>query len=338
MSSAATSPYLSIKGLKVGFSSLGRRKDVLDLDHLEVRAGESYGLVGESGSGKTVLALSIARLLQTPPADIAADTLVLGGRDVMTCSEKEMRQLRGREVAIIFQDPMSSLNPVFTAGSQLMGVIRIAHGRRGKQARDKAIELIKLVGLPDPEEMLEKYPHELSGGQRQRIIIAMALACEPDFLIADEPTRNLDVTVQAGVLKTMARLKSDLGVSLLFIANNLGLVSAMCDRVGILLDGRIVESGTVDEVLEDPIHPYTGMLLRAVPSADEQDEVEAVDQAVGRVLTDTGGSDGADAACSYLDRCKEATAECRNGKRPLPVNVGGTHEVACVMPFRKATT
>jgi oligopeptide/dipeptide ABC transporter ATP-binding protein len=329
---ATPPPHLLIEGLKVGFRSLGRHKDVLDLDYLEVRRGESYGLVGESGSGKTVLALSIARLLRVPPAEISADTLILGGHDVMKCSKKEMRRIRGREVAIIFQDPMSSLNPVFTVGSQLIGIVRKMHGRRGGQTREKALELIKLVGLPDPVEMLEKYPHQLSGGQRQRIIIAMALACEPEFLIADEPTRNLDVTVQAGVLKTMTRLKSDLDASLLFIANNFGLISAVCDRVGILLDGTIVESGTVDEVLEDPIHPYTKMLLRAVPSADERAETGINNGTLGQVVTGTGPGSK---VCPYFKRCEESVASCSTA-RPSRVNVGGTHEVACCKPFRKA--
>ena len=243
-----------------------------------------------------------------------------------------MRRLRGREIAMIFQDPMSSLNPVFTVGSQLLSVISRIHGEKGKKARRRALEFVQLVGLPDPESMLAKYPHQLSGGQRQRVIIALALCCDARFIIADEPTRNLDVTVQAGVLKTLARLQQELGVTLLFIANNLGLVSAMCDRVGILLDGRIVETGTVDEVVRDARHPYTHMLLRAVPSAGERAEAAAAPTpavAAEGLPAEVKALEAADGVCSYYMRCAERTEECRLGERPGLRAVGGTHEVAC---------
>lgn len=321
-------PHLEIENLHVGFTAHESYRRVLDVAHLHVDRGEAFGLVGESGCGKSVLALTLLRLLRCPPGQISASRLRFDGRDILSLSEREMRHLRGRELSMIFQDPMSSMNPVFTVGSQLTKVIRRIHGERGKQARARAAEFVRLVGLPDPENTLTKYPHQLSGGERQRVIIALALCCDAKFIIADEPTRNLDVTVQAGILKTIARLRHELGVSLLFIANNLGLVSAMCDRVGILLEGRIVETGTVDEVIGDPRHPYTHMLLRAIPTTEEQgDAASALAAAVVPALPLAVSS--ADAACPYYDRCPEREAYCESDGLPELVGIGGSHEVAC---------
>ena len=310
-------PHLEIKDLRVGFKTYEGYKQVLDLAELHIDHGEAFGLVGESGSGKSVLALSVLRLVPTPPAEVSAASLAFDGRQLLSLQEEQMRQLRGSEIAMIFQDPMSSLNPVFTVGSQLLNVIRRIHGEKGRRAEAKARELITLVGLPDPDTMLRKYPHQLSGGQRQRVIIALALSCEAKLIIADEPTRNLDVTVQAGILKTLSRLQHELGVSLLFIANNLSLVSAMCDRVGILLDGRIVESGSVDEVIDNAQHPYTHLLLRAVTSAREQtaQPLEEIETAQG--------------SCPYFPRCTMRSCLCNNGRHPELRRISGTHDVAC---------
>ncbi len=319
---------LRIRRLRVGFRTYEGWKQVLDLGHLDVRQGEAVGLVGESGSGKSVLALTIMRLLRTPPATIEADCLQLEGRELLNLAENEMRSLRGREVAMIFQDPMSALNPVFTVGSQLTNVIRRIHGASAADARARALQFITLVGLPDPESMLAKYPHQLSGGQRQRVIIALALCCDAKFLIADEPTRNLDVTVQAAILKTIAHLRADLGVSLLFIANNLALVSAMCDRVSILLDGGIVESGSVDEVIGDPRHPYTNMLLRVIPTRGESMATPLAGHGSAMAGLPTVVQ-RAELRCSYYDRCASRGPECESETLPVLANVGGTHEVAC---------
>jgi len=257
--------YLSIQDLKVGFKTFEGEKKVLDIKEIAVGKGETYGIVGESGSGKTVLALTILRLLASPPAMIHSGRILFDGEDLLQKRERDMRAIRGRRISMIFQDPMSTLNPVFTVGEQLGRVIVASSGCSRKEADAKAREMVELVRLPDAGRILGKYPHELSGGQRQRIIIAIALSCGAELMIADEPTRNLDVTIQAGILKLMAQLQRELKITVLFIANNLGLVSAMCDRVGILRNGEILESGTVREVLRSPKHPYTSILLNAIP-------------------------------------------------------------------------
>lgn len=317
MDATSPGPHLLVEDLRVGFKTHEGYKSVLNLEELHIDHGEALGLVGESGSGKSVLALTILRLLRTPPAEIDAGRLWFEGRDLLSLSPRAVRSIRGREIAMIFQDPMSSLNPVFTVGSQLLHVISRIHGEKGRRARARAERFIRLVGLPDPETMLHKYPHQLSGGQRQRVIIALALCCDAKLIIADEPTRNLDVTVQAGVLKTIAALREELGVSLLFIANNLSLVSATCDRVGVLLDGRIVETGSVGEVIDDPRHPYTRMLLRAVSAGDES--AYALSERV----------EAGEAACPYYGRCDERGSICEEASRPELTMVAGSHEVAC---------
>ncbi len=236
-----------------------------------------------------------------------------------------MREVRGRQISIIFQDPMSSLNPVFDVGTHLTTIIRDVTKANRREARQRAREAIELVQLPDPDNMLGKYPHQLSGGQRQRVIIALALACGARLLIADEPTRNLDVTVQAGVLQMIAEIRERLGVTVLFIANNLGLVSAMCDRVGILLEGRVVEEGTVDEVVSAALHPYTRSLLKAIPTR-EKDQLEEEKSRGGVILNEVPT---APAGCSFFGRCGLAAEECASEPRPDLMLVEGTHYVAC---------
>jgi oligopeptide/dipeptide ABC transporter ATP-binding protein len=317
--------HLRIRELNVGFRTYEGFRQVLEVDELTIHHGESYGLVGESGAGKTVLALAVLRLLRAPPAVVSAGELSLDGEELLGNSERRMRALRGREISMIFQDPMSSLNPVFTVGKQLTHVIHRIGGEDHQAAILRAQEMIRLVGLPDAETMMDKYPHQLSGGQRQRVIIALALACGAHFLIADEPTRNLDVTVQAGVLKTIAALRRDLGVSVLFIANNLGLVAAMCDRVGILMHGRIVETGTVDEVVFSAFHPYTRSLLRAIPTkaAGHEESESQWAQSLSRFTTEDGSH------CSYFTRCTEGSDVCAGQARPELTLLEGTHYVAC---------
>jgi oligopeptide/dipeptide ABC transporter ATP-binding protein len=311
---------LVIRGLKVGFEVFRGFIDVLDLDELSIARGEAYGLVGESGAGKTVLALAVLGLLQQPPATVKVDELRLGDVDLPGLSTKQLRSLRGRAMAMIFQDPMSALDPVYNIRAQMTDVIRRRAGVSRKVALQRAVEYMSLVELPDPATILEKYPHQLSGGQRQRVIIALALACGADLLIADEPTRNLDVTVQASILQTIDRLRAELGVSLLFIANNLGLVSAMCDRVGILLKGRIVETGLVRDVVTNPLHPYTLELLRAVPRrGDVLDDTE-----LGGLKKDTSHS-----GCAFYDRCESDVVACGMTEAPRLTPVSKSHSVAC---------
>lgn len=257
--------YLSIRNLKVGYKTFEGEKPVLDIHDLDIEKGETYGIVGESGSGKTVLALTIMRLLAMPPGVIHDGSIIFKGEDLLKKPEREMQRIRGGQIAMIFQDPMSTLNPVFTVGDQIRRVVHANRGCSAREAETMVIEMMNLVRLPDAASILAKYPHELSGGQRQRIIIAMALSCGAEFLIADEPTRNLDVTIQAGILKLLAHLQDELKITVLFLANNLGLVSAMCDRMGILRKGEIVESGKVRDVLRSPQHPYTSLLINAIP-------------------------------------------------------------------------
>lgn len=266
------SKYFEIKDLKITYKSFEGTKEILNIDYVGIDKGETFGLVGESGSGKTVLALAILKLLAMPPGQIERGQILLDGENLLEKTEREMEQIRGNKISMIFQDPMSTLNPVFTVGYQMIQVIMKNQKLKKTEARKKAIEMITIVKLPDPERIMDKYPHELSGGQRQRIIIAIALSCGAEFLIADEPTRNLDVTIQAGILKLIDELQKELGITVLFIANNLGLVSAICNRMGILKEGIVIEQGTVDEVLRNPKMDYTKLLLKTVTPARKKDK------------------------------------------------------------------
>jgi len=256
--------YLEINNLIVNYKTIDDKKNVLNISRIAVEKGKSYGIVGESGSGKTVLALTIQGLLATPPGEIESGEILLDSQDVLKMSAKEIKKLRGNKVSMIFQDPMSTLNPVFTVGFQMERILIDNKHYNKTLAKEKTIEMARLVKLPDPEDTLNKYPHELSGGQRQRIIIGMALLCGAELIIADEPTRNLDVTIQAGILKLIYELQNDLGVTVLFIANNLSLVSAVCDEIAILRNGIIVEQGTTANVINNPQNEYTKMLLKSV--------------------------------------------------------------------------
>ncbi|SHI75757.1 dipeptide ABC transporter ATP-binding protein [Lutispora thermophila] len=275
------SAYFEIRNLKVDYRTYEKQQTVLDIKRIAIERGKTYGIVGESGSGKTVLALTIMGLLQCPPGIIQGGEIIFDGQDLLKKNGKEMAEnYRGNRIAMIFQDPMSTLNPVFTVGYQMIQIIKQNQKLHKKDAYKKAVEMMQVVKLPDAEDIMQKYPHQLSGGQRQRIIIAMALACGAEFLIADEPTRNLDVTIQASILKLMKELQHKFGVTVLFIANNLSLVSAFCDEIGILHDGRIVEQGPVENVIRSPQNLYTKMLIDSITKGEnarkkkqENDEV-----------------------------------------------------------------
>ena len=258
--------YFEINNLRITHKSYEGVKEVLNIEHLAIERGETYGLVGESGQGKTVLALAIQKLLACPPGKIESGEILLEGQNLLKLSARQLqRTVRGSRIAMIFQDPMSCLNPVFTVGSIMTDVLRARRrGLRKKEATQEAISLLHEVKLADAESILSKYPHQLSGGQRQRVIIALALACGAEFLIADEPTRNLDVTIQASILKLLKELQQKRGMTVLFIANNLSLVSAFCDRVGILYDGRIIEENETAALIQNPKQEYTRVLLDAV--------------------------------------------------------------------------
>lgn len=269
--------YFEINNLVVKHKSYEGLHTVLDIDHLHIDKGEIYGLVGESGQGKTVMALTMLRLLQCPPGIVESGEIILDGEDLLKTRIKDMEtRIRGKKVAMIFQDPMSCLNPVFTVKQVMVDVlVRNRPELNKKTAVEEAIKILEEVKLPDPGSVLGKYPHQLSGGQRQRVIIALALCCGAEFLIADEPTRNLDVTIQASILKLLKDLQVKHNLTVLFIANNLGLVSAFCDRIGVLHDSKIIEEGRTIDVVTNPKEEYTKMLLDAcIDEAKEKDKVD----------------------------------------------------------------
>lgn len=256
--------FFEIKNLKVNHNAFDGKKRVLDIDDISIEKGTTYGIVGESGQGKTVLALTILKLLQCPPGEIESGEIILDGVDLLKKSVSYLQnEVRGKKIAMIFQDPMSTLNPVFTVGEQMVEVIRKSKKMDTKAAIKEAIKTLETVKLADPENVLTKYPHELSGGQRQRVIIALALSCGAELLIADEPTRNLDVTIQASILKLLKELQKKYNMTVLFIANNLSLVSAFCDRVGILCGGKIIEQGDTGGLINNPEQEYTKLLVEA---------------------------------------------------------------------------
>ncbi len=266
--------YFEINNLQITHKSYEGVKDVLTIEHLAIERGETYGLVGESGQGKTVLALAIQKLLACPPGKIESGEILLEGVNLLAMSQRQMQQrVRGSKIAMIFQDPMSCLNPVFTVGSIMTDVLRTRRdGLSRRKATEEAVALLREVKLADAESMLSKYPHQLSGGQRQRVIIALALACGAELLIADEPTRNLDVTIQASILKLLKELQQKRNMTVLFIANNLSLVSAFCDRVGILYGGKIIEENTTASLITAPQQEYTRVLLEAAKTESRSAE------------------------------------------------------------------
>ena len=310
-------PYLQIENLTINYNTSGQKKHVLSIENLCIEKGQALGLIGESGTGKTVLAQAILQLLEVPPGEYASGKILLDGEDVLQKTGKEMAtEIRGKKVAMIFQDPMSTLNPVYSIGQQMINVIMQNQGLSKHEARNKALEMLDLVKLPDVQSVMDKYPHELSGGQRQRVIIALALSCGSEFIIADEPTRNLDVTIQAGILKLLKELQARLNVTLLFIANNPGLIYATCDHVAILQNGYVVEQGTTHEVLKEGKHPYTDVLLNAIPK-DKSFRPRTID-----ILEGENPS-----PCHYYPWCALRCEACM--QEPHMIHVGGEHYVRC---------
>jgi microcin C transport system ATP-binding protein len=265
---AINQPLLDVRDLSVAFHHGGKTSVAVDHVSFEIKRGECVALVGESGSGKSVSAMSILRLLPFPTASHPSGRIRFKGQDLLGMSEREIRGIRGNDISIIFQEPMTSLNPLHTIGAQISEILQLHRGMRGAKARARTLELLTQVGIPDPETRLASYPHQLSGGQRQRVMIAMALANEPDLLIADEPTTALDVTVQAQILALLADIRQRLGMSLLFITHDLGIVRRIADTVCVMNNGKIVEQGPVEQVFTSPQHPYTRDLLAAEPKPD----------------------------------------------------------------------
>ncbi len=293
---------LSVRELRVRFDAERGPLYAVDDVSFDVPGGKTVALVGESGSGKSVTALAILRLIASPPGTIESGKVLFGGRDLLTLAERDLRAIRGGQISMIFQEPMTSLNPVYTAGAQISEVIRL-HEKTGRgEARRRAVELLGLVGIPSPEERADAYPHEMSGGMRQRVLIAMALACGPRLLIADEPTTALDVSVQAQILELLARRKEATGMSMLFITHDLGVVAEIADEVVVLYAGRIVETATVTSLFADPRHPYTRALLASAPPLDSSrrlDRPRRLD-AIDGIVPDLAALPP---GCRFAERC-----------------------------------
>lgn len=315
-------PNLEIKNLVTEFKTpFGVIRSVDDIS-FSVNPGEIMGIVGESGCGKSVTSLSIMGLLPKGIGRVAEGSIKLKGREMTTLKERQLADIRGKELSMIFQEPMTSLNPVFKIGKQVMEPLRKHMGMTKKEARLKAIELFKEVGISRPEQIVDNYPHELSGGMLQRVMIAMGMACKPDVLIADEPTTALDVTVQSQILSLMEQLKKDNDTSILFITHNLGVVAELCDRVIVMYAGNIVEQATVKQLFENPCHPYTKGLMSCIPKINE--EKERLDTINGMVPSPFQMPKG----CRFSGRCKFATKECENVKPDL-IEVEEGHMCRC---------
>ena len=314
---------LDVKDLHTQFSTSGGVVRAVDGVSWDVRPGETVALVGESGCGKSVSALSVMRLVAAPAGRIVSGQILFKGRDLLSLSEEEMRRVRGREIGMVFQEPMTSLNPVLTVGRQLTETVEIHLGMTPSQSRARAIELLSLVGVADPERRLAQYPHQFSGGMRQRMMIAMALSCGPPLVLADEPTTALDVTIQAQILELMKDLSRRLGAAMLIITHNLGVVARYADRVNVMYAGRIVERGTARQIYADPRHPYTRGLLRSVPRLDEPRRAK-LEPVPGQPPDLTRLPRG----CSFAPRCAHAIDRCRDEAPSLESLTPG-HLAAC---------
>ena len=291
---------------------------------IQMKEGEVLGIVGESGSGKSVTAYSIMGLT-AQNGKIVGGTVDFNGHAIQNMTEKELRKIRGNEVSIIFQDPMTSLNPVWTIGNQIAEAVSLHTDKKGKAARDRAKELLELVGINEPEKRLKQYPHELSGGMRQRVMIAIALACEPKLLIADEPTTALDVTIQAQILELMQELKKKLGMGIIMITHDLGVVASMCDYIAVMYAGEIVEYGTTDDIFYNPKHEYTKGLLRSIPKFHEKDysRLVPIDGQPVDLLNPPKG-------CGFAPRCASCMKICLEVK-PEKNYYGGVHYARCLL-------
>jgi oligopeptide/dipeptide ABC transporter ATP-binding protein len=314
---------LDVRNLKTQFAISGGVVRAVDGVSWDVRAGETVALVGESGCGKSVSALSVMRLVAAPAGRIVGGQILFRGRDLLTLSDEEMREVRGAAIAMIFQEPMTSLNPVLTVGRQLTEPTEIHLGLSSAQSRARAVELLGMVGISDPERRLSQYPHQFSGGMRQRMMIAMALACNPALILADEPTTALDVTIQAQILELMKGLSRKLGVAMVMITHNLGVVARYADRVNVMYAGRIVERGTAREIYANPRHPYTLGLLRSVPRLDEPRKAKLVP-----IQGQPPDLSRLPPGCAFQPRCQYSVERCLR-EAPALESVAPGHVSAC---------
>ena len=319
-------PLLDIRGLKTHFKTDDGWLHAVDGVDIAIDAGETVCVVGESGCGKSVTAKTVLKLIDMPPGKIVAGQVLWKGRDLVPLGNDEMRKIRAKEIAIIFQEPMTSLNPVFTVGEQIAESIRLHEGLRRREAMDRAIEMLKLVNIPTPERRVRDYPHQFSGGMRQRVMIAIALACNPQLLIADEPTTALDVTIQAQILDLMVELKERLGMAILLITHAMGVVAETAQRVVVMYAGKVVEEATVEDLFARPRHPYTQGLIRSIPRIDtaavHKVRLEAIAGTVPKLIDPAEG-------CRFAARCRHATPACTVATPPLREASPG-HKVACI--------
>ncbi len=320
----AGEPVLRIIGLKTQFQTRAGVVKAVDGLDLEIQAGETFGLVGESGCGKSVTALSILRLLPRPAGRIAAGRILFDGKDLAAVAEAEIRRIRGNRISMIFQEPMTSLNPVYTIGFQIEEVLRLHRGMNRAEARDEAARTLGLVGMPEPEARLDDYPHQFSGGMRQRAMIAMALACRPALMIADEPTTALDVTIPAQILDLIARLKQEFDMSVLLITHDLGVVAETCRNVTVMYAGKAVESAGVEALFRRPAHPYTVGLFNSLPRAGGR--AGALNPIPGVVPSLVNLPPG----CAFQERCFRRHAACR--EEPPWRAIAPGHHARCWQP------
>jgi oligopeptide/dipeptide ABC transporter ATP-binding protein len=316
-------PILDVRNLKTVFRTRAGEIHAVNSVSFDLRPGELLGVVGESGSGKSVTMMSLIGLLPTPPAEVRDGNVIFGNQDLLKIDEDTLRSIRGARIGFVFQDPMTSLNPVFTVGYQIMEPLRKHMGLDKPKARKRAVELLQLVGIPDAERRLSDYPHQFSGGMRQRVMIAIALACDPQVLIADEPTTALDVTIQAQILELIKELRQKLGMAIVWITHDLGVIAGIADRVIVMYGGQIVEQAPVRELFGNPQHPYTRALLETVPSvrgkrADKLKVIEGQPPMLG----------AEPAACPFRFRCPSRFERC-DRENPARIPVGPGHDAAC---------
>ena len=318
-------PELLVKNLKVSFAVLKKELIAVRGISYQLNQGEILALVGESGCGKTVSALSILRLIQEPPGKIMSGEILFSGKDLLKLKKKELQNLRGKDIAMIFQDPMTSLNPVLTIGEQIIETLLRHTSLSRKKAREKSFRLLEQVEIPSPKQKLDQYPHQLSGGMRQRAMIAMALSCSPRILIADEPTTALDVLIQAQILSLLKRIKNDTQMSILLITHDLGVVAEVAERVMVMYAGEIVESGLVDDIFRSPLHPYTLGLMESIPKLETtQQKLPKLKEISGTVPSLLQVPTG----CPFHPRCSAAETRCKTDKPKLK-KISQTHSVSC---------
>ena len=320
-------PLLDIRGLKTHFKTDDGWLHAVDGVDLAIDAGETVCVVGESGCGKSVTAKTVMKLIDMPPGKIVAGQVLWQGRDLVPLPPEEMQKIRAKEIAIIFQEPMTSLNPVYTVGAQIAESIRLHEGLSKREAMNRAVEMLKLVNIPTPERRVNDYPHQFSGGMRQRVMIAIALACNPKLLIADEPTTALDVTIQAQILDLMVELKDRLGMAIMLITHAMGVVAETAQRVVVMYAGKVVEEASVEDLFARPRHPYTQGLIRSIPRIDtaatHKVRLEAIAGTVPKLINPAEG-------CRFADRCKHAMPACRTAT-PALVEAKPGHKVACIL-------